>query len=168
MTFDVSPDSQLAGLRRPHCSGNDSAPAEPWRSPNDGAGRLCRLSRPVAGAPVFSPDGGKLAYQREEPDADGHIAPRIWLVDMVSSRYETVSACCIDPHITGHSTVWSRDSNTLSFYSADPADRGIFVFDFVPRGEDDVQLRFIPSSHGTMGTISPNGRADHLSRAQSP
>lgn len=37
-------------------------------------------------------------------------------------------------------------------------DLGIIVYDFVPRGDDDIQLRLIPSSHGSMGTISPNGQ----------
>ena len=36
---------------------------------------------------------------------------------------------------------------------------GIIIYDFVPRGEDGIQLRIIPSSHGSMGTISPNGLA---------
>ena len=154
--FDVSPDGRLLAFAERSAAGTT------LRLLNLGDRRMTELVDCVAlqascTAPVFSPDGGKLAYQREEPDADGHIASRIWLVDMVSFRYET-TPLVIDPHITGHGTVWSRDSNTVSFYSADPADRGIFVFDFVPRGEDDVQLRFIPSSHGTMGTISPNGQ----------
>ena len=35
---------------------------------------------------------------------------------------------------------------------------GILIYDFIPRGDDDIQLRFIPSSHGTMGTLAPNGQ----------
>ena len=35
---------------------------------------------------------------------------------------------------------------------------GILIFDLVPRGDDDIQLRFIPSSYGAMGALAPNGQ----------
>ena len=152
--FDGSPDGRLLAFAERSAAGTT------LRLLKLADSRLTELVDCVAleancRTPVFSPDGRKLAYQREEADVDGHVTSRIWLVDMISDEYET-SPLVADTHVSGHSAVWSSDSNTLAFYSADPADRGIFVFDFVPRDEDNAQLRFIPSSHGTMGTISPN------------
>lgn len=106
--------------------------------------------------PVFSPDGKWLVYQRAEALGGRYGLPRIWLVSMKSAAYDTV-ALIADKQVVGHSPIWSADSNTVAFYSADVTQPGILIYDIIPRGDDDVQLRFIPSSHGTMGTLAPNG-----------
>ncbi len=108
-------------------------------------------------SPVFSPDGKWLVYQRAESIGGRYGLPRIWLVNMISSGYDTV-ALIADKQVVGHSPIWSADSNTVAFYSADVTQPGILIYDFIPRGADDIQLRFIPSAHGTMGTLAPNGR----------
>ena len=107
--------------------------------------------------PVFSPDGKWLVYQRAESIGGRYGLPRIWLINMNSADYDT-AALIADKQVVGHSPLWSADSNTVAFYSADVTQPGILIYDFVPRGGDDVQLRFIPSSHGTMGTLAPNGQ----------
>lgn len=107
--------------------------------------------------PVFSPDGKWLVYQRAESIGGRFGLPRIWLVNLLSVEHDTL-AMIADSQVVGHSPVWSADSNTVAFYSADVTQPGILIYDFIPRGADDVQLRFIPSSHGTMGTLAPNGR----------
>ena len=107
--------------------------------------------------PVFSPDDTKLAYQRHESIGESYGLSRIWLIDMTTPNYETAPLIA-DSQVVGHSPVWSQDNNTLAFYSGDTTQPGILIFDFVPREADGVQLRFIPSTHGSMGTISPNGQ----------
>lgn len=107
--------------------------------------------------PVFSPDGKWLVYQRAESIGGRYGLPRIWLVNVSSQERETVPLIA-DKQVVGHSPVWSADSNTVAFYSADVTQPGILIYDFFPRGDDDVQLRFIPSSHGTMGSLAPNGQ----------
>ncbi len=107
--------------------------------------------------PKFSPDGTILSYQRTESMNGRYGLSRIWLVDMTSPSYETIPLIA-DTQVVGHSPVWSADGNTLAFYSSDTTQPGILIYDFVARRDDEVQLRFIPSSHGTMGTISPNGQ----------
>lgn len=118
----------------------------------------CAALKANCTTPVFSPDGNWLVYQRAESIGGRYGLPRIWLVNMRSPAHDT-NPLIVDGQVVGHSPVWSADSNTVAFYSADVTQPGILVYDFVPRGDDDVQLRFIPSSHGTMGTLAPNGQA---------
>jgi len=107
--------------------------------------------------PVFSPDSNWLVYQRAESIGGRYGLPRIWLVNVSSPERDT-AALIADKQVVGHSPLWSADSNTIAFYSADVTQPGILIYDFAPRGDDDVQLRFIPSSHGTMGSLAPNGQ----------
>lgn len=107
--------------------------------------------------PAFSPDGKMLAYQRSESINGSYGLSRIWLVDMSNPNYDTIPLIA-DTQVVGHSPVWSADGNTLAFYSADTTQPDILIYDFVSREDDGVQLRFIPSTHGSMGTISPNGQ----------
>ena len=118
----------------------------------------CAALKASCTTPIFSPDGTKLAYQRTESMQGVYGISRIWLVDMTSPSHDTAPLIA-DTQVVGHTAVWSQDSNTIAFYSADARQPGILIFDFVPRQEDAAQLRFIPSSHGTMGTIAPNGQA---------
>lgn len=117
----------------------------------------CAALSALCTAPVFSPNGDMLAYQRAEALGASFGLSRIWLVDMTSGGYETIPLID-DNQIVGHSAIWSADSNTVSFYSADASQPGILIYDLAPRGEEEPQLRFIPSSHGAMGTLSPSGR----------
>ncbi len=117
----------------------------------------CVASKAYCTTPVFSPDGAMLAYQRSESVGGSFGLSRIWLVNMKSADYETVPLLA-DSQIVGHSAVWAAGGNTIAFYSADAREPGILIYDFVPRADDEVQLRFIPSTHGAMGTISPNGQ----------
>ena len=117
----------------------------------------CGSVNALCTAPVFSPGGEMLAYQRSEALGASYGLSRIWLVDMTSASYDTIPLIG-DTQIVGHSAVWSGDSNTLAFYSADTTQPGILLYELAPRDDDGVQLRFIPSSYGVMGTLSPNGK----------
>ena len=117
----------------------------------------CVTIRALCTAPVFSPSGDLLAYQRSESIGASFGLSRIWLVDMRSASYDTFPLIG-DSQIVGHSAVWSGDSNMLGFYSADSTQPGILLYNLAPTGDDGVQLRFIPSSYGVMGTLSPNGQ----------
>ena len=117
----------------------------------------CAALNAFCTSPVFSPDGETLAYQRSEAVNGSYGRSRIWLVDMTGANYDTVPLIA-DSQVVGHSAVWSADGNTIAFYSADSLESGILIYDFVPRDGGDVQLRFIPSSHGAMGSLAPNGQ----------
>ena len=108
------------------------------------------------GGPVFSPDGSRLAYERSESLGNAYGLPRIWLIDMQSPSFDTVPLIA-DTDISGRAPVWAAEGNTLAFYSADSHEPGILIYEFVPHESDEAHLHFIPSSHGTVGTISPDG-----------
>ena len=155
--FDFSPDGDWLAFAERNEAGIVNLRLMDMRS-----GRVTDLVDCVAQyanctTPVFSPDGGRLAYQRSE-SLNGILGlSRIWLVDMTSGNYETAQLIA-DSRVVGHSPLWAANGNTIAFYSADVREPGILIFDFIPRDGSDAQLRFIPSSHGAMGTISPNGQ----------
>ena len=157
--YDVSPDGHFLVFAEHAGKEGELATLRMLDIPNNKVIELvdCVTSNAYCTTPSFSPDGHLLAYQRTE-SFDGRFGlSRIWLVDMTSTNYETIPLIA-DTQVVGHSPIWSQDNNTIAFYSADTTQQGILIYDFVPRGDDDIQLRFIPSSHGTMGTISPNGQ----------
>lgn len=117
----------------------------------------CVALKAYCTTPVFSPDGKRLVYQRAEGDGSGYGLSRIWLVNMTSLAYDS-RPLIADSQVVGHSPTWSGDSNTVAFYSADRLQPGILIFDFIPRDADEIQLRFIPSSQGTMGALAPDGQ----------
>jgi len=155
--YDVSDDGRWLAFAEKNSEG--SAQIRMLDIPNKRVIELvnCIEIEAYCTTPAFSPDGTKLAYQRSESINGRYGLSRIWLVDLTSSNYETVPLIK-DSQVVGHTPIWSQDNNTLAFYSADTTQPGILIFDFVPRGDNDVQLRFIPSSYGVMGSISPNGQ----------
>ena len=155
--FDVSDDGHWLAFAEKNSEG--SAQIRMLDIPNKRVIDLvnCVEIEAYCTTPAFSPDGTKLAYQRSESINGVYGLSRIWLVDLTSPSYDTIPLIR-DTQVVGHSPIWSQDNNTLAFYSADTTQPGILIYDFVARGGDDVQLRFIPSSYGAMGSVSPNGQ----------
>jgi len=112
-------------------------------------------------APRFQPDGNILAYERMTMNTAlrsqgvGVGAIRIWVLDLRQTPYQTRPLADSDQFI-GHSPLWSRDGNSIAFYSADLANPGIMVYQFA--STEDKALKFIPSQYGSVGTLSPEGR----------
>lgn len=155
--FDVSPDGRWLAYADRSSEGNTTLYL--LDIPNKLVYPLvdCIALNADCTTPIFSPDGKKIAYQRSETLGGRSGLSRIWLIDMTSPTYDTAPLIA-DTQVVGHSPVWSADNQTIAFYSADISQPGILIFDFFPREGDEVQLRFIPSSYGTMGTLAPNGR----------
>lgn len=111
--------------------------------------------------PIFHPDGTIIAYLRQSlnrtVDSVGPGVPRVWLMDISAPPYES-RALSEDSQLIGHSPQWSDDGNTIAFYSADVFNPGILVYNFRPPTDDQPALHFIPSAHGSVGSLSPNGR----------
>ncbi|MCS6836825.1 MAG: hypothetical protein NZ750_12510 [Anaerolineae bacterium] len=112
-------------------------------------------------APRFQPNGDILAYERMTMNTAlrsqgvGLGAIRIWVLDLRQTPYQTRPLADSDQFI-GHSPLWSRDGNSIAFYSADLANPGILVYQF--GNAADKALKFIPSQYGSVGTLSPEGR----------
>ncbi|MCS6909201.1 MAG: Ig-like domain-containing protein [Anaerolineales bacterium] len=119
----------------------------------DGANAALLLACPdaVCRAPAFSPDGRRLAYERQTPtlDAAGNRAfgePRIYVLTLASGQTVQIG----DLANPAHTPRWSPDGR-LSFY--DTVRRAIVVQD-VATGA----VTFVPNDSGEMGTWSPAGR----------
>lgn len=112
--------------------------------------------------PAIKSDGKVVAYERQEYNAGANGAPggagaiRIWLLDISKQPY-TTRPLTDDAQFVGHSPQWAQSGDTLAFYSADIANPGIMVYNFLPR-EGEKSLKMIPANNGVVGSISPNGR----------
>ena len=112
--------------------------------------------------PVIKPDGKVVAYERMGFNAGsngtraGAGAIRIWLLDISKQPY-TTRPLTDDAQFVGHSPQWAQSGDTLAFYSADIANPGIMVYNFIPR-DGEKSLKYIPANNGIVGSISPNGR----------
>ncbi len=154
--FAISPDGRWLAYAERNDSGTASLRLLDIRGGNPRDLVDCGALAANCTSPVFSPDGTLLAYQRAESLGGRFGLSRIWLVDMTSPDHDTAPLIA-DTQVVGHSAVWSADSNTIAFYSADSTQPGILVYEFVPSGDDGVQLRFLPTTQGTMGALSPQG-----------
>ncbi len=109
--------------------------------------------------PTFHPDGDILAFMRQTLNRDletvGPGVPRIWLLQLDNGAMQPLSG---DEQLIGHSPQWADDGNTIAFYSADLMNPGILVYNFNPQTSDHATVNFIPSVHGSVGALSPNGR----------
>lgn len=109
--------------------------------------------------PVFRPGGGLIAYERVESNPDiaaGPGAIRVWLVDMRSQPFSTFP---LDQNsqVIGYQPQWSGDGTSLAFYNSEVTNPGVVVYNFLPDANEDASFTFIPSSHGTVGSLSPDG-----------
>lgn len=120
----------------------------------DGANAALLLACPdaVCRAPAFSPDGRRLAYERQTPSLDPSGdrvfgEPRIYVLTLATGQTAPVG----DPANAAHTPRWSPDGR-LSFY--DTVRRAIVVQE-VSTGA----ATFIPNDSGEMGTWSPDGQS---------
>jgi Tol biopolymer transport system component len=103
-------------------------------------------------APVYSPTGAYIAYERVPLNNDigtGIGNPRIWLIDARSGDMQTFPLIN-ETQILGTGAVWSGDGAVIAFY--DNASGGIITYRLA-----DGQMQFVPSSFGVVGALSPNG-----------
>lgn len=109
--------------------------------------------------PAFHPTDSVIAYIRVEQNTSnqgfGTGAPRIWVLDYVAGTNQPLAN---DSQLIGHSPIWSDNGNTIAYYSADLSNPGVMVYNFNPQLNDTQTLNFVPSNHGSVGTLSPNGQ----------
>jgi Tol biopolymer transport system component len=120
----------------------------------DGANAALLLACPDAlcRAPAFSPDGRRLAYERQtpalNPAGDREFSePRVFVLTLESRQTVPIG----DPGNTARTPRWSPDGR-LSFYDA--ARQAIVVQDLATSA-----ATFVPTDSGEMGTWSPDGQA---------
>jgi len=123
----------------------------------------CIETRSVCHAPVYSPTGEMIAYERRNVfQQDNTVArqERMWILDMTTPTSEATLPetypLIPEPDILGHSAVWSLDGNSLAFYDNNNAGVVVYNFDAAAR-EDNTAVSFIVTGIGTNGALSPDG-----------
>lgn len=163
-SFDVSADGRLIAYaaRDPETSLNELWLLDRTTGQKDQLTQCAAI--PVdCTSPVFRAGNTVLAYERnnltEVIDHGTHThlgALRIWLLDLSQKPYIT-QRLMDDTTYIGYAPTWSQDGNTIAFYSANIHNPGMLVYDFAPENAVQSVLNFIPSGHGTMGALSPDG-----------
>lgn len=147
--FAVRPDgSQIVYAARRADGGADLRAITP-----DGGEPQTLLACPEADcrAPTFSPQGDRLAYERQTParsaagDA-GFGDPRIHVLDLATGQDRAVG----DPANQARSPLWSPDGR-LSFY--DPVRQAVVILELA-----NAAATYVPATSGEPGTFSPDGR----------
>lgn len=126
-------------------------------------GRVRQLTQCVAQdadcrTPVFRNGGDVIAYERQGINSTlnevGPGAIRIWLLDVANGATQPLTP---DPQFVGYAPQWSADGQSIAFYNSDIRNPGIMVYDFASSDGAETSLKLVPSSHGTVGALSPNG-----------
>lgn len=111
--------------------------------------------------PNFHPDSTMLSFMKQSLNRElARVrpgVPRIWILDITQRPY-TQRPLSQNSQLIGHSPIWSDDGRKLAFFSSDLTNPGILVNTFATQDRNEAELVFVPSTHGTVGTLSPNGR----------
>lgn len=109
-------------------------------------------------APVFREGNDLIAYERMAINsALSQVGPgqlRIWVLDLRTGETRPLAD---DSQFVGYSPRWSDDGSTLIFYSSDVTAPGIMVLESA-QADGARPLKYVPSNHGTIGTLSPDGQ----------
>lgn len=147
--FAVSPDGETIA----YTVVNDQGGVDLWLMNRDGSTQRvivdCGADRCIA--PSWSPDGGRLAYSRQNagiaPGAPNG-PPRAWTLDIASRQ---TAAVYQDSQMLGFSPSWSPDGRRIAAF--DGSIGGIRVLDLQT---GDVMI--LPSQMGVVGAWSPDGQ----------
>jgi Tol biopolymer transport system component len=148
LNFAPSPDGAQIAL----ASYDDTGVTDIWLIDSLGTDprRITDCAPGACANPAWSPDGTRLAYERQEPPIPGQPGPgpsRVWLYDLASEETAPVYQ---DNQVLGYGPRWSPDGRRLAFFDANV--QGVRVLD-LQSGEAMV----IPTLMGEVGTFAPDG-----------
>lgn len=152
-----SPDGTHFAFTRgtPTAAGSSEVEFGIWTMEVDGSGgRLVRSTGPRASAPVWSPDGSRIAWLETEESGPDRFRGTVWAMDADGGSVGRLATWTERPFFHPRSLAWSSDGRWMAMEGGTPGDYG-FRTDIYLVDLDDGRLVRVTAGDGRSPAFFP-------------